>query len=126
MPLNKIMKFIMHFESTDDRARISAVLKEYKYEYEISSSGRHNIEIMPVNVSKGKALERLCNYLNIDIKNTMPIGDETNDISMLSLSPHSVTLKTSNELVRQSAGHVLDEETSTVVGKAIETYVLKG
>jgi hydroxymethylpyrimidine pyrophosphatase-like HAD family hydrolase len=79
---------------------------------------------MPLNVSKGNALQRLCNYLNIDIKDTMPIGDEKNDISMLSLSPHSVTFQSSSESVRESAGHVLNEETSTLVGKAIKSYAL--
>jgi hydroxymethylpyrimidine pyrophosphatase-like HAD family hydrolase len=123
MPLNKVMKFIMHFESLNDKARMSALLEKYKYDYEISSSSKHNIEIMPLNVSKGKALERLCNYLNIDIKQTMPIGDEKNDISMLSLSSHSITFKSSSESVRKSAGHVLDEETSTIVNKAIQSYV---
>jgi hydroxymethylpyrimidine pyrophosphatase-like HAD family hydrolase len=114
----------MHFESLDDKARMYALLEQHKYEYEVSSSSGHNLEIMPVNVSKGKALERLCSYLNINIRDTMPIGDEKNDISMLSLSPNSVTLKSSSESVRQSAGHVLDEESSAIVGKAIQKYVL--
>jgi hydroxymethylpyrimidine pyrophosphatase-like HAD family hydrolase len=125
MPLEKIMKFIMHFESLDDKARMFAALQKQKYEYEISSSGAHNIEIMPVNVSKGRALQRLCDYLNIDVKNSMPIGDEKNDISMLSLSPHSVTLKSSTEVVHQAAGHVLDAPPSLVVAKAIKAYILK-
>jgi Cof subfamily protein (haloacid dehalogenase superfamily) len=125
MPLNRIMKFIMHFESLEDKARMAATMEKYKYDYEISSSSKHNIEIMPLNVSKGKALERLCHYLNINIKETMPIGDEKNDISMLSLSPHSVTFQSSSESVRQSAGHVLNDETSVIVAKAIETYVFK-
>jgi hydroxymethylpyrimidine pyrophosphatase-like HAD family hydrolase len=114
----------MHFESPDDKARMFAILDEYKFEYEISSSGKANIEITPVNVNKGNALQRLCSYLNIPIEQTMTIGDEKNDISMLSLSPHSVTLKSSSDIVRQSAKYVIDEQPSIVVGKAISLYVL--
>jgi hydroxymethylpyrimidine pyrophosphatase-like HAD family hydrolase len=119
------MKLIFYFESQDDRARVLAAFNEFKGELEISSSGKHNIEVMPINITKGNALQRLCDYLKINIEDTMPIGDEKNDISMLSLSPHSVTLKTSSVEVQQSAGNVLDQPTSDVVGKAIELFVLR-
>jgi Cof subfamily protein (haloacid dehalogenase superfamily) len=124
-PFNKVMKFIFYFESQDDRARMFAAFNEFKGDLEISSSGKHNVEVMPMNITKGRALQRLCDYLKIDIKDTMPIGDEKNDISMLSLSPHSVTLKTSSIEVQQSAGNVLDQSTSDVVGKAIELFVIR-
>jgi hydroxymethylpyrimidine pyrophosphatase-like HAD family hydrolase len=125
MPTNKIMKFIMHFESRDDRARMIAILEQYKNEFEISSSADTNIEIMPHNVNKGSALLRLCSFLNIDIKDTMPIGDEKNDISMLSLSPNSVTFAASAESVRRASGHVLDAEASAIVGEAICKFALR-
>jgi hydroxymethylpyrimidine pyrophosphatase-like HAD family hydrolase len=119
------MKFIMHFDSLDDKARMVAKLEQYKNDYELSSSSSNNVEIMPVNISKGHSLQRLCDYLNIDIKNTMPIGDEKNDISMLSLSANSVTLSSSSEIVRHSAGHVINAETSEIVGQAIKMFVIK-
>lgn len=40
-------------------------------------------EILPKNVSKGNVLKKLADYLNIDMKNTIAIGDYNNDISML-------------------------------------------
>jgi hydroxymethylpyrimidine pyrophosphatase-like HAD family hydrolase len=124
MPTHNVMKFIMHFDSLDDKARMVAKLDQYKNDYELSSSSSNNIEIMPVNISKGHALQRLCDYLNINIKDTMPIGDEKNDISMLSLSTNSVTLSSSSDIVRRSAGHVINAETSEIVGQAIKMFVL--
>jgi Cof subfamily protein (haloacid dehalogenase superfamily) len=123
-PLDQIMKFVLFFESSEDKARAFALFEKYNNLYEVSSSAKHNLEIMPLNISKGNALQRLCNYLDIDVKNTMTIGDEKNDISMLALSPHSVTLKSSSESVRKAATYVLDAPPSLVVAKAIKSYVL--
>jgi hydroxymethylpyrimidine pyrophosphatase-like HAD family hydrolase len=124
MPHDKTMKFLFMFESLEDRARAIALFNVFKNDVEISSSGSRNIEIMALHVTKGNALTRLCDYLSIDVKNTLPVGDELNDISMLSISPNSVTLKSSKQEVQQAAGYVLDQPTSVVVGKAIEMLVL--
>ncbi|MBO5210941.1 MAG: HAD family phosphatase [Clostridia bacterium] len=40
-------------------------------------------EILPKNVSKGNVLKILADYLKIDMKNTVAIGDYNNDISMI-------------------------------------------
>ena len=40
-------------------------------------------EILPKGVEKGVALTKLAEYLNVDIKRTVAIGDYNNDISML-------------------------------------------
>lgn len=40
-------------------------------------------EILPKNVSKGNVLIRLADYLNIDMKNTIAVGDYNNDVSMI-------------------------------------------
>lgn len=39
--------------------------------------------ISDINISKATALNRICNILNIDIKDTMAFGDNYNDLSML-------------------------------------------
>ncbi|GHU47834.1 hypothetical protein FACS1894218_3150 [Bacilli bacterium] len=122
--LSSVLKFVFVFESKEDKARLTAALNKYKTLVEISSSGSSNIEIMPPYITKGSALQHLCAYLNIAVTNTMPIGDELNDVSMLSLSRNSITLKSSKESVRKAAGHIMDSETSDIVGVAIDKYVL--
>ena len=46
-------------------------------------SERTLFEILPKGVNKGLAVKRLANYLNIDVKRTIAVGDYDNDASML-------------------------------------------
>ncbi len=43
-------------------------------------------EILPKGISKGNVLKILADYLNIDMKNTIAIGDYNNDVSMLKVA----------------------------------------
>ncbi|MCF7919602.1 MAG: Cof-type HAD-IIB family hydrolase [Candidatus Cloacimonetes bacterium] len=47
------------------------------------------MEIFPGNVSKGYALEWLCQRLNIDIRNTLCLGNDYNDLDMLRIAGKS-------------------------------------
>jgi len=47
-------------------------------------TGENYLEIIPVNTSKGHALDNLCTLLNIDITKVIAVGDNMNDLEMLS------------------------------------------
>jgi hydroxymethylpyrimidine pyrophosphatase-like HAD family hydrolase len=104
---------------------MQAILNKYKNDYVISSSSKKNIEINALGVNKGNALVRLCNFLNIDTKNIMTIGDEHNDVPMFKLTPYSVSFHSSPKDVKQYAGFIFDLPPSVLVGKAIEEIILK-
>jgi Cof subfamily protein (haloacid dehalogenase superfamily) len=44
------------------------------------------MEIYPKGVNKGSAVKYLCNYLNIDLKNTVGLGNDYNDIDFLRIT----------------------------------------
>jgi Cof subfamily protein (haloacid dehalogenase superfamily) len=50
------------------------------------------LDILPLGVSKGWALERLANRLGVDRKATMAIGDNWNDVDMLEWAGQSVMM----------------------------------
>lgn len=60
-------------------------------------------DIVNSNVSKGNAILTLCKYLNIDIKETMAIGDSYNDISMFDYVNYSVAMGNSLDVVKEHA-----------------------
>ena len=43
----------------------------------------HILEFIPIGVNKGAAIQWLCNHTGADIKNTVAIGDNYNDIEMI-------------------------------------------
>lgn len=50
---------------------------------EISYSSNRYIEFNPKGVSKGVALQTLADHLEIPMKETIAIGDNTNDLAMI-------------------------------------------
>ena len=44
------------------------------------------MEINPKGVSKGNALKYIANHLDISLKDTLAIGDNLNDLSMLEIA----------------------------------------
>ena len=49
-------------------------------------SFEHNFEMQHPDVSKGNALTKLAEHLNIPMKDTVAIGDNFNDVSMLKMA----------------------------------------
>ena len=52
--------------------------------------------------SKGHALERWCNYRGIDRSEVMAIGDNYNDIEMLTFAGHPVIMQNASEDLKQN------------------------
>ena len=67
------------------------------------------INIVNRNVSKGNAMNGLCKFLKIDIKDVIAIGDGLNDISMIKTAGLGVAMENAEKEVKEIA----DEITST-------------
>ena len=72
------------------------------------SSGRY-LEINNIGVSKGSALEWLVKYLNIDIKNTIAIGDNNNDNSMIEKAGLGICVKNGVEQTKKISKYVTEK-----------------
>lgn len=51
--------------------------------FAISFSSNRYLEINPKGINKGKGLLKLCEILNVDIKDTIGVGDNINDIELI-------------------------------------------
>ena len=60
-------------------------------------------DIVNSEVSKGKALEILCNYLNISLDKAMAIGDADNDIEMLEKAGFKVAVANATDNLKKIA-----------------------
>lgn len=68
-----------------DPDRVERLLADYKNPYGLNvvkGMFGYSIEITPKITSKGEALKKMCELLDVDIKNTYTIGDSYNDIEM--------------------------------------------
>lgn len=51
------------------------------------------MEIFPPEVSKGKAIEWLCDFENVDVGNSIGVGNDFNDIDLLRATAYSYVVK---------------------------------
>jgi Cof subfamily protein (haloacid dehalogenase superfamily) len=72
------------------------------------------LEIMPVGISKGEALRRLCTIEGIPLDQTVAFGDALNDIELLDLAGLGIAMSHAPEALREAA-----DETSPDVASAL-------
>lgn len=63
-------------------------------------------DIANIGSSKGNAIKEFCKILNIDLKNTIAIGDDYNDVSMFKIAGYSVVMQNANNEVKKYADYI--------------------
>lgn len=86
---------------------------------EISSSWSNNIEIGPAGVNKGTALAALARTLAIPMAEVLAVGDNDNDVSMLSAAGVGVAMGNATPAARAAADYVTASNTEGGVALAI-------
>lgn len=109
-----------------DKEKYEAIIKDLNEiaDLEIVSSFSGAIDIMTSGISKGNAVEEVCKYYNIDLEESIGIGDNNNDISMLLKAGLGIAMKNGTELAKKSASVIAEENTDDGVGKILEYYLL--
>ncbi len=97
------------------------------YDLEISYSSDMFMEINAKGVNKGEALKKVCKIYDIDIKDTLAIGDNYNDVAMLETAGTSVAVANAHLQVKDSAKYIAEiTNEEGAVGWAIEKFTLTG
>ncbi len=83
------------------------------------------LEFGSKNAGKGMALENLCRVLGVDKNDTIAIGDEGNDIDMISRAGMGVAVKNAIEAAKEAADIVTENDhEADAVAEIIERYML--
>ncbi|EUJ38916.1 Cof-type HAD-IIB family hydrolase [Brochothrix campestris] len=90
----------------------------------ISASGGNNIEITHKDAQKGIALRQLAQKSNIALNNVMAIGDNLNDLSMLSVVGHPIAMGNAVTTVKETAKYTTKHNYDSGVAHAITKFVL--
>lgn len=75
----------------------------------VPKEGTIYYDVANLNSNKGNGIKNICKILNIDLKDTVAIGDDLNDISMFEVVGHSVAMGNASEEVKKYA----DESTQS-------------
>ena len=88
----------LHFNALpDQKEELRAIVS--KYDVNVTSSGKDNLEVTNPLASKGLSVLELCDYLNIDHSEFMAIGDNLNDLSLFEKASVKIAMKNSNPLI---------------------------
>lgn len=78
------------------------------------------LEVLPENASKGNALEWLASHLSIPLSETVAIGDERNDLSMIRQAQVGVAVNNAVKELKMEADLIVDGSYSTGVAEVLE------
>ncbi|RXJ01763.1 HAD family phosphatase [Anaerobacillus alkaliphilus] len=106
------------------KEELTSTLSNQLEDISITTSGPYNIEIMDRSGHKGNGLKVIAEHYQIDIENTVAIGDNFNDVPMLKLAGLSIAMGNGDPTVKEMADQITLTNDQHGVAVAIKKYVL--
>lgn len=124
--VNKSSVKCMLLEEPSYLKEVEKKLKEsYGDRYSIAISKPFFLEVTKLGIDKGVALEKLSEYLGIDIRDTIAVGDSYNDIPMLKKAGLAVAVENANEDTKKICGYITKSNNNGGMAHLINELILK-
>lgn len=98
--------------------------KEVGEKYKVVVSGEIWLDIMKLDVNKGKAVQMIQEKLGITYDETMVFGDYLNDLEMMKEGKYSFAMTNAHPLLKEHSNFIAESNNDNGVIKAIKKYVL--
>ena len=112
-----IVKVNIYHRTPESRERTVAKLKGHNLQMVYAETTA--LEASPPSVTKAAGLIELCKYLNIDIADTVAIGDAPNDTEVLQTAGYAVAMGNASDDIKKIADYITDDNDHDGVLKAI-------
>lgn len=107
----------------EDRSKIYAMLKaRFGDKYDIAYSADVLVEVAHAGDNKGSALAFLADYYGVDIKDTVAVGDNLNDLSMIIAAGTGVAVGNAEEELKARADYIAPTNDEYAVAAVIEKF----
>lgn len=121
-----IYKVLIYLNSDEEKEETKQELnRRFGDEFEIVYSEGYALELSRKGVNKGRGLEYLCDYLGVDIKDTIAVGDNENDIEAIEKAGLGIAMGNALDEVKEIADVVVPTNEELGCKTAIEKYLLK-
>ena len=104
--LENLEMVLAFFENDDDMLECEKRLLETG-EFLVARAIDHNLEICSINAGKGNALKKLASLINIEICDTVAVGDSANDITALQTAGLGVAVSNACDSLKAVADKVV-------------------
>lgn len=120
----EIVKAIYMNTDYDYLRKIESEITDLTGNMDVSFSSNRYMEFNRRGVSKGSGLRRLCNLLGVDIKDTIAIGDNFNDLSMIETAGLGVGVANTIEGMRGRCDVITENDCDhSAVAEVIRKYI---
>lgn len=115
----KILVFNENLKS-DNIQEIAALFQDH-FNVSTSSKKSFNLEITPLNINKGTAVQKYLELNNINKENSYCFGDSPNDLEMMEQCANPIAMDNAADIVKQQAKyHVGHHNNEDSISQAIE------
>ena len=102
------------------------IYEKFGDKIEIAFSANRYLEMNPKGVTKGNALKMIAEFLNIDMKNTIAIGDDFNDVTMIDAAGLGCYVANAKDALKEHAKYVSTKNFEEGgVAEIIQKFVLE-
>ncbi len=115
------VKFVTFLGAGGDAAGFKRELEE---DYTVIDRENGMYELVLKGFSKAAGMELILRHLGVDAKDTLAIGDSTNDLPMFRLAGHTVCMGGGMDEVKRLCEYVTDPVMEDGIEKALEHYEL--
>lgn len=124
-PLDYINKICIYANSLDDIKQLENILGDSIYFALSHNDGEHYFgDIIRKDINKFTGIQEVLKVENVDIENTMCIGDSNNDIDMLKGCHIGIAMGNAYENVKEYADYVTDDILEDGIYNAFKKYNL--
>ena len=121
---NTLLKNFKNLLSINNNIVCTYINKRGNYKDLIINKNYEYLNISPSNINKNEALKFLSNYLDINSKNIMAIGDNINDFEMVKNSGIGVAVLDSYDDLKSVATYITNTSVSDgAFAEAIEKFI---
>lgn len=109
----------VNFESTFEKIKKNLDKKAY-----ITHSTHSFIEIMNLNVSKKKALDKVLEIYNISWDEVIAFGDGLNDIEVIKTARNGIAMGNARDLIKKNADIIIEDHNTPAISNILSELVL--
>lgn len=117
---NEIIKINLYHRSPESMKRNFERLKHLNLTFAFAETTA--LEGSPKGISKASGLRELCEFLKIDISETVAVGDAPNDIEILQAAGIAAVMGNASAEIKKFADFVTDDNDNDGIFKVIEKY----
>ena len=117
---NEVLKVNLYHRDKPSRDRNLERMKDLNLSITFTES--NNLEASPQGITKASGLIVLCKFLNIDISETIAVGDGNNDKEILQVAGIGVAMGNSNDEIKKIADFVTLDNDHDGIANVIEKF----